>query len=273
MANISARQSQSHLDMISRSHFTRIADTHEVDAKTVERDYVLTHVVTAIAQQTAEHRLVFKGGTALRLCYFEDYRYSADLDFSLLAAGDLDMALGCIEAALSDAARKIGFPYLAIADDGKRIDYEGPLGRRRDLKLDIATDELVEDTTVEALLPRYADQADAQVTVYTLPEIAAEKLRCVIQRLQARDLFDLNQLLAVNQLQLDDIWPAFERKAQHKQIDPAQFAERFEKRIPQWRSRWDSEMREHLGGEPDQFDTVERAVRRALRAKLTAGAS
>ncbi len=152
MANISARQSQSHLDMISRSHFTRIADTHEVDAKTVERDYVLTHVVTAIAQQTAEHGLVFKGGTALRLCYFEDYRYSADLDFSLLAAGDLDMTLGCIEAALSDAARKIGFPYLAIADDGKRIYYEGPLGRRRDLKLDIATDEPVEDPTVEALL-------------------------------------------------------------------------------------------------------------------------
>ncbi len=45
-------------------------------------------------------------------------------------------------------------------------------------------------------------------------------------------------------LHLDDIWPAFERKAQHKQIEPAQFAERFEKRIPQWRSRWDSEMRE-----------------------------
>jgi predicted nucleotidyltransferase component of viral defense system len=29
-------------------------------------------------------RLVFKGGTLLRLCYFEDYRYSADLDFSAI---------------------------------------------------------------------------------------------------------------------------------------------------------------------------------------------
>ena len=79
-------------------------------------------MVTAIAQQAAEHGLVFKGGTALRLCDSEDYRYSADLDFSLLAAGDLDVALGYIKAALDDAARKIGFPYLAIADDGKRID-------------------------------------------------------------------------------------------------------------------------------------------------------
>jgi len=270
MANVSASQPRTHLDVISRSHFTKIADAHEVDAKTVERDYVLTHVVTAIAGQAAEHGLVFKGGTALRLCYFEDYRYSADLDFSLRAGGDLDVALGCVKAGLNDAAHDIGFPYLAVGDDGKRIDYEGPLGRRRDLKLDIATDELVEDTAVRALLPRYADQADAEVSVYTLPEVTAEKLRCIIQRLQARDLFDLNELLVVNQLQVDDIWPAFERKAQHKQIDPAQFAERFEKRIPQWRSRWDSEIREHLGGEPDQFDTVERAVRRALRSKLLA---
>jgi hypothetical protein len=58
--------------MIPRSHFTRIADTHEVDAKTVERDYVLTHVVTAIAQQAVEHGLVLKGATALRLCYFAE---------------------------------------------------------------------------------------------------------------------------------------------------------------------------------------------------------
>jgi predicted nucleotidyltransferase component of viral defense system len=69
--------------VIPRSHFTRIADEQEVDAKTVERDYILTHTVAAIGAQSADHGLVFKGGTALRLCYFQDYRYSADVDFSL----------------------------------------------------------------------------------------------------------------------------------------------------------------------------------------------
>jgi predicted nucleotidyltransferase component of viral defense system len=146
--------------------------------------------------------------------------------------------------------------------------YEGPLGRRRELKLDIATDELVEDSTVRVLLPRYPDQTQANVRVYTLEEIAAEKLRCVIQRLQARDLFDLNELFVVNKLELEAIWPRFERKSRQKQIEPARFSGRFESRIQQWRARWDSEMREHLAGEPDQFDAVERAVRRALRSKL-----
>ncbi|MBA3807692.1 MAG: nucleotidyl transferase AbiEii/AbiGii toxin family protein [Solirubrobacterales bacterium] len=257
--------------MIPRSHFTRIADEQEVDAKTVERDYVLTHTVAAIGVQGVDQGLVFKGGTALRLCYFEDYRYSADLDFSLPEGAGRDAALESLARALTSASEQIGLPHLALAGDGKAIEYEGPLGKRRELKLDIATDELIEETATRTLLPRYPDQIEAQITVYTLGEIAAEKLRCVIQRLQARDLFDLNELFVVNKIPLEEVWATFERKARHKRIDPSQFSERFNKRVPQWRTRWDEEMAEHLAGEPDQFETVERAVRRALRSRLTAG--
>lgn len=109
---------------------------------------------------------------------------------------------------------------------------------------------------------------ETPVAAYTLQEIAAEKLRRVIQRLQARDLFDLNELFVVNEIRSEEVWPAFEQKARHKGIDPTQFGERFDKRVRGWRTRWDSEMAEHLAGEPDPFETVERAVRRALRPRL-----
>jgi predicted nucleotidyltransferase component of viral defense system len=257
--------------VIPHSQFTRIADEHEVDAKTVERDYVLTHVVAAIGAHSTGQGLVFKGGTALRLCYFADYRYSADLDFSLLPGVGRERALRSVARALASVTDQIELPYLALANEGKAIEYEGPLGKRRELKLDIATDELVEETTSRTLLPRYHDQIEAQITVYSLEEIAAEKLRCVIQRLQARDLFDLNELFVVNEIRPEEVWLTFERKARHKGIDPAQFGERFDKRIPDWRTRWDSEMAEHLAGDPDRFETVERAVRRALRSQLTTG--
>jgi predicted nucleotidyltransferase component of viral defense system len=256
--------------VIPRSQFTRIADEHEVDAKTVERDYVLTHIVAAVGTHSTEQGLVFKGGTALRLCYFEDYRYSADLDFSLMPDGDPKTALKSIAHALASVTDQIALPYLALTHDGKGIEYEGPLGKRRRIKLDIATDELVEESESRALLPRYGDQRTAEIQVYTLGEIAAEKLRCVIQRLQARDLFDLNELFVVNKITAEEVWPSFERKARHKRIEPAKFPERFEIRVPQWRAGWDAEMAEHLGGEPDRFETVERAVRRALRSRLTA---
>jgi hypothetical protein len=97
--------------VIPHSHFTRIADKQDVDAKTVERDYVLTHVLTAIGRQPGNHRMVLKGGTALRLCYFEDYRYSADLDFSLQDDTDPQAALELVQAALGELAQRgSGFP-------------------------------------------------------------------------------------------------------------------------------------------------------------------
>ena len=53
----------------------------------LERDYLLSWGLTGISQMpTLRDMLVFKGGTALRKCYFGDYRFSEDLDFSALAA-------------------------------------------------------------------------------------------------------------------------------------------------------------------------------------------
>ena len=67
--------------MTNRAQITRQAARDGVPAPTVERDYVLARIIAALGALDDSHGLVFKGGTALRLCYFEDYRYSADLDF------------------------------------------------------------------------------------------------------------------------------------------------------------------------------------------------
>jgi predicted nucleotidyltransferase component of viral defense system len=68
--------------IISRLHSehggTRIPDT------TLERDYCLAWFLVGLAQSPLREQLAFKGGTLLRRCYFEDYRFSEDLDFTLL---------------------------------------------------------------------------------------------------------------------------------------------------------------------------------------------
>ena len=68
--------------MTNRTQITRKAARDGVPAPTVERDYVLAHIVAALGALDDSHGLVFKGGTALRLCFFDDYRHSAHLDFS-----------------------------------------------------------------------------------------------------------------------------------------------------------------------------------------------
>ena len=81
--------------MITRAHITRRASREGVGARTVEKDYVLAHIVAAVAGLGKEVQLIFKGGAALRLCHFEDYRYSADLDFSVTEAS-LEDALAAV---------------------------------------------------------------------------------------------------------------------------------------------------------------------------------
>lgn len=247
----------------------RRADEDDLPAPAVERDYVLAHVLTAIAERDTEQQLVFKGGTSLRLCHFEDYRYSADLDFSLTGDIDGEAATRLIADALVACQERVDLPLLELDErDPPRIKYVGPLGAKpRFVKLDLAADELVEDTETLPIRRRYEDQEDGHCRVYTLEEITAEKLRCVMQRLQCRDLYDLYELLVVNEVDAEAVWPLFERKARHRDREPGLFSKSFDDRVPRWEERWDKELIEYTTS-PPEFNGVLRSVRRELRFAL-----
>ena len=100
--------------------------------------------------------------------------------------------------------------------------------------------------------------------VYPLEEISAEKLRCIIQRVQCRDLYDLWRLTEDMGIDLDEVLPIFERKARAKGLDPTSFHDKFEDRIDRYKRRWAIEMSEHVA-DPPRLDDVVRAVRRHLR--------
>lgn len=253
--------------MITRQQIIRKADEDGVPAPTVERDYVLAHCLSGIATLAQARGLIFKGGSALRMCYIADFRYSADLDFNLAADFPRLKALQAIGRGLETVKQRIGFPTLALAsNDTDRIEYEGPLGRVRWIKLDLDEDELIFSSSAKPLLRRYDDLISSEgLPTYSLPEIAAEKLRCIIQRLQCRDFFDLHHLLEVEDIDLDETWEMFEAKARHRGIDPGTFFTRFDARVPQYERRWADEMYEHVVQELPPFETVLRELRRHLR--------
>ena len=246
--------------MTSKAQITKVASRDGVDARVVERDYVLAHIVALISANDVEKRLVFKGGTSLRLLHVEDYRYSADLDYSIINCSE---AAGreVVRAAL-DGPRPDTIKALSLDVTSDRISYVGPLGAERTLKLDLADDELVINTEGRPLLRRWTDLPEVQVVAYTTLEITAEKLRCVLQRLQCRDLLDLDLLLGDQDLA--DAVDLFRRKASHKGLDPATFPDKFEKRVKEYEKRWQRELGEYLGEVP-HFEEVDRRVRRELR--------
>jgi len=180
--------------MITRAQITKLASSQGVDAKTIERDYVLTHLVALIARHDTNGSLVLKGGTSLRLLHFEDYRYSADLDYSIVGT-TRETALDLIRRALARSTHDT-IISLRLVDNSNTwwIHYQGPLRSERSIKLDLSEDELVVNIEQARLVERWPDVSNASALAYTLLEITAEKLRCVIQRFQCRDLLDLDLL-------------------------------------------------------------------------------
>lgn len=250
--------------MITKAHITRRASEQGVPAQTVERDYVLAHIVAAVARLNHDDGLIFKGGTALRICYFDDYRYSADLDFSVEGSSVLD-AHGAVARALVEVGGAIERLSLTQGNP-PRIAYVGPLGRERTLKLDLADDELVLQSERNALLPLWPDlPVGAAVRVYSLLEITGEKLRCVLQRLQCRDLYDLHLLTEDAAIDIVEAVAIFRLKAQHRGFNPDTFAARYTKRLKQYKERWVTELGEHVPGDLPHFRDVERRVSRQLR--------
>ena len=116
--------------MIAKGLITKRANEERLPAHTIEPDYVLAHLCADIGA-IGDPRLVFKGGTLLRLCLLPDYRYSADLDFSAVDGLSAVDAVDIVDAAV-ERCRTRGVacePWTQRAGGRRRADRRAPEGR------------------------------------------------------------------------------------------------------------------------------------------------
>nr|BAL53481.1 hypothetical conserved protein [uncultured Chloroflexota bacterium] len=173
----------------------------------LEKDYALSYLLAAIATEPAlEKELVLKGGTALRKCYYSGYRFSEDLDFSTRSPGGIPGLQEKIFAAVERMRRllqgrgpfQVQFEPLVLREPHPfaqaaflvRVQFPAhhqPLCR---LKVEVTVDEpLLLPPEKRHILHDYPEPFRSEVSVYSLAEIVAEKLRALLQsksRLQAR---------------------------------------------------------------------------------------
>ena len=77
--------------MIDRREIREIAEQTSLTPHVVEKDYVLGWVLAGIyAHEELAESWLFKGGTCLKKCFFETYRFSEDLDFTLRNEAHID---------------------------------------------------------------------------------------------------------------------------------------------------------------------------------------
>lgn len=189
----------------------------------VEKDYVIGWLLWGIGSDPQlSAGWAFKGGTCLKKCYIETYRFSEDLDFTVLPGGPMEpsdlhpILMGVLdrinqESGIDFSGRE---PRLRLRPNGTslegRIYYTGPLGAPgvASVKLDLTTaEEVVRPTVLRNIDHQYPDDLPAPATVrcYGFEEVFAEKLRAMGQRSRPRDLYDI-----VNLFRRGDFLPHWE---------------------------------------------------------------
>ncbi len=200
----------------------------------LEKDYALSWILSAIAHtQRLKNTLIFKGGTSLKKCYFGDYRFSQDLDFSVQeehpSGEELLYLLHQVCEYATDTLQSRGEN---AAFQCKRYEEKEPHPEQQEaftIQVRLPwhrtwyTRVMVEVTMREMILMKpllrpilddYGESFGESIYVYPLEEIIAEKIRAILQfakkvhergwgRSRVRDYYDLWRILQDYENHLD----------------------------------------------------------------------
>ncbi len=216
----------------------------------IEKDYALSYILAGIAQHPVlANTLIFKGGTALKKIYFGDYRFSEDLDFSVLKAPKGEMLEQALNEAV-DISKQLLNAYGAFDIQLTRNPERAPHPRGQEafnihlkfpwqptpqcrVKVEVTHDEPVILTPErKPILHDYEESIDSTVACYPIEEIIAEKLRALLQthqklvargwnRPRARDYYDLWCVLRKYGANLDSqrVIATLDQKCQHRTVN------------------------------------------------------
>ena len=200
--------------MIPREEILESAREKGLIPNVVEKDYVLGWLLIGIARHPVLKGWIFKGGTCLKKCFFETYRFSEDLDFTVpdgvvYDADSYRTALVECAAAITEETG-IQMPENDIEirenqDKSERktfqgkVSYRGPLMPQSStpprIKIDLTKHEVVvEKPATRPIRHFYSDAPEPPISIlcYTVNEVLAEKTRALYERQgRARDLYDV----------------------------------------------------------------------------------
>lgn len=217
---------------------------------------------------------IFKGGTALRKTYFRHYRYSEDLDFTLRKAMTSEEIQKSIESALEYLKKEYNADFAIKNFNSKsyftdvKVQFVGLKGNKNTIAIDLSPDEIIVNQPQQrAVFNPYYEKVFS-VATYSLEEIAAEKMRSLLQRTRARDYYDLWYVLVNKSGELDKkkIKKIFLEKIKYKKIAFTGEMQFFEPgKIEQARAYYEVQ----IGGQIKElppFDKINESLKRVIKS-------
>lgn len=234
--------------MILKKEIESIAEAQSVLKSTIDKDWVLGHFIDGIYSiPELKEVLIFKGGTCLRKCYFPNYRFSEDLDFTSTDA-TFELTEKMLNQVVQVITNNTEIPLhieelKPLKHNDKLTGYKAiikfwgadhprnqapPLPERwtTSIKIEIILYELMvfptETTQVHHPYSDQLSQNPLEIPCYAIEEVLSEKFRALIQRSYTapRDFYDIWYLANhVKEINWQKVKLAFFEKMKYKGIE------------------------------------------------------
>ncbi|MEN6395585.1 MAG: nucleotidyl transferase AbiEii/AbiGii toxin family protein [Methanoregula sp.] len=236
-----------------------------VPTSTIERDYCQNWLLYALGSIN----MAFKGGTCIRKVFIENYRFSDDLDFTLIEPVDAD----ALQEAVSDAVVRVREESGILFEDNPgfretKTGFKATVrfrilnrGSASPVKIDL---DLTGPDQEGILIPvserpvfhPYSDGISLSVASYALEEIMAEKIRSLFQRTRSRDLYDIVQI--AGRVNRPDVKSILHRKCEAKGVvvDGTVLQEKRE----HFKSLWQVSLGHQMSRVPDFDESFEKML-------------
>lgn len=264
--------------MILPAEISRQAFQLGLGDKTIEKDYVLSWILLGIENSSLRDSLAFKGGTALKKIYYSEYRFSEDLDFTVIDEISINELFSSIEDIFPWVQQEVNITLdvrkTEIHKNGNPtlyLNYIGPLRgdlTSRFIKVDFTYNELLLFPLVNAPLQTpYSDclNRNEQIVVYSLEEIFTEKLCALLDRTEPRDLFDVHYLLEEGKLNYSSVLFRIEEKMQSKGLDMSDLRDVLERKTGTLERLWEPRLQGQFQEDIPHLEAVIRVTNRRLR--------
>jgi len=233
-----------------RNRLDRERKKNGITFETIQQDYLLSWLLSGLYEHPfLKEQLIFKGGTALKKCYFGNYRFSEDLDFSVVSSiPKKEKLFAAVVESCKIAERKMNkFADIRLIieryeekdahpfeQEAFKVRAQFPWHREplTSAKIEITMQEsiLFSPVTKQIIHP-YDEQIDTPILSYSLEEIVLEKLRAILQktkklheegrdRSRTRDYYDLWRIFTTfePELYFDDFSTLLQKKCELKNV-------------------------------------------------------
>lgn len=258
--------------MIKPGEIDKIAIREGVRATQIQKDYAISWILWGISKNKFLNvNLVFKGGTCLKKVHFDNYRFSEDMDFTL---NDKDIENNKVMKNFDSLFKEVfnasrinigienkSFEILKSSGSIRfKIEFKGPHGSDK-IKVDITKGEIilfpVEQKPVFNIYSDLEEEQKIVIKVYSLKEVLIEKMVALMGRNIPRDLYDFYYLTEKENIELEEVYIEFIRKAENKGHNPKEFADKVKPKETSFKRDWEKTLSGQMRkGELPPFNEV-----------------